>query len=144
MIQDLVIYGSFIVYVLVVLISLGALLTWVERKQAAIMADRIGANRCYIRIPGTKIKFVWWGLFHGVADGLKMLLKENFKPQAYDALAYFLAPAIVFVPVLLVFAVIPFGGQLVPSELLKFSPAASQWFAGKSYLMQIAQLEILQ
>ena len=74
----------FIVYAMGMLITFGTLLTWVERKQAAVMSDRIGANRAYIRIPFTQVKLVWWGLFHGIADGLKMLLKENFQPRTYD------------------------------------------------------------
>ena len=57
--------------------TFGTVLTWVERKQAAIMSDRIGANRAYVRIPFTQVKLIWWGLFHGLADGLKMLLKED-------------------------------------------------------------------
>ena len=88
MMQDLVIYGVFISYAIIVLMVFGLLLTWVERKQAAIMADRIGANRAYLRLPFTQIKLVWWGLFHGFADGLKMLLKEDFRPNSYDRLAY--------------------------------------------------------
>ena len=59
----------------------GTVLTWVERKQAAIMSDRIGANRAYVRIPFTQIKLIWWGLFHGLADGLKMMLKEDFRAE---------------------------------------------------------------
>jgi NADH-quinone oxidoreductase subunit H len=35
---------------------------------------------------------VWLGLFHGLADGIKMMLKEDFKPNAYDRFAYALAP----------------------------------------------------
>ncbi|MEO8079646.1 MAG: NADH-quinone oxidoreductase subunit H, partial [Caldimonas sp.] len=110
MTQDLVVSLVFIVYAMAMLITFGTVLTWVERKQAAVMSDRIGANRAYIRIPFTQVKLVWWGLFHGIADGLKMLLKENFKPRTYDQLAYAIAPWVVFTPVLLVFAVIPFGG----------------------------------
>ena len=64
------------------LMTFGAVLTWVERKQAAVMSDRIGANRAYVRIPFTQIKLIWLGLFHGMADGLKMLLKEDFKPRS--------------------------------------------------------------
>ena len=63
------------------LLTFGAILTWVERKQAAIMSDRIGANRAYLRIPFTQVKLIWLGLFHGMADGLKLLLKEDFKPD---------------------------------------------------------------
>ena len=141
MIQDLVIAILFITYALVVLPLLGTVLTWVERKQAAIMADRIGANRAYVRIPFTQVKLIWMGLFHGIADGLKMLLKENFKPDSYDKFAYFIAPWVVFAPVLLVFAVIPFGGVLVPSTLLSGVPALAAWFEGKTYAMQIARLD---
>jgi NADH:ubiquinone oxidoreductase subunit H len=86
--QDLAIALVYIGYALAVLLTLGAVLTWVERKQAAIMSDRIGANRAYVRIPFTQIKLIWLGLFHGMADGLKLLLKEDFKPLAYDKLAY--------------------------------------------------------
>jgi len=141
MMQDLVVVLVFITYAILVLIVFGVLLTWVERKQAAVMADRIGANRAYIRLPFTRIKLVWIGLFHAIADGLKMLLKEDFKPDAHDGLVYEIAPWLVFAPVLLVFAVIPFGGTLVPSEILSFSESASKWFAGRTYQMQIAHLD---
>ena len=140
MMQDLVIHGAYIAYAVTVLMLFGLILTWVERKQAAIMADRIGANRAYLRLPFTQIKLVWFGLFHGFADGLKMLLKEDFKPASYDRLAYALGPWVVFTPVLLVFAVIPFGGALVPSELFAGS-AAAEWFGDRSYRMQVAQLD---
>ena len=141
MMQDLVIHGAYIVFALGMLMTFGLLLTWVERKQAAIMSDRIGANRAYLRLPFTQIKLVWWGLFHGIADGLKMLLKEDFKPDSYDRVAYAIAPWVVFVPVMLVFAVIPFGGTLVPSVLFSGWPAVAEWFAGREYAMQIAPLD---
>jgi NADH-quinone oxidoreductase subunit H len=138
MTQDLVIAVTFILYAIAVLMGFGTILTWVERKQAAVMSDRIGANRAYIRIPFTQIKLVWWGLFHGMADGLKMLVKEDWRPKTYDWYAYAVAPWVAFAPVLLVFAVIPFGGMLVPA--LIFPPAAN-WFGDRVYAMQIAQLD---
>ncbi|MEQ1689690.1 MAG: complex I subunit 1 family protein [Gemmatimonas sp.] len=137
MLPDLVIALIFMGASIGVLMGFGGLLTWVERKQAAVMSDRIGANRAYIRVPFTKIKLVWMGLFHGMADGMKMLLKEDFRPRTYDQLAYTLAPYIVFSPVLLVFAVIPFGGILDPGKLI---PALAPWFDGRTYPMQIANL----
>jgi NADH-quinone oxidoreductase subunit H len=141
MIQDLVVSLVFIGYAIGVLMTFGLVLTWVERKQGAIMSDRIGANRAYLRIPFTRIRLVWWGLFHGLADGLKMLLKEDWKPNAYDRLAYAIAPWVTFTPVLLVFAVIPFGGTLKPSVLFDGMPAIADWFADRSYPLQIAPLD---
>ena len=141
MIQDLVVHVVFILYALAVLMGFGTILTWVERKQSAVMSDRIGANRAYIRIPYTDIKLVWIGLFHGMADGLKLLLKEDFRPVTFDRFAYEIAPWVVFVPVLLVFAVIPFGGALHPGELFSAFPAVAEWFGDRSYTMQIARLD---
>jgi NADH-quinone oxidoreductase subunit H len=138
MTPDFAILLVYIAYALGLLLTLGAVLTWVERKQAAIMSDRIGANRAYLRIPFTQVKLIWWGLFHGMADGLKLLLKEDFKPRTYDALAYALGPWLAFTPVMLVFAVIPFGGMLDPGLLF---PGLANWFGGRTYPMQIAPID---
>jgi NADH-quinone oxidoreductase subunit H len=138
MTPDFAILVVYIAYALGLLLTLGAVLTWVERKQAAIMSDRIGANRAYLRIPFTQVKLIWWGLFHGMADGLKLLLKEDFKPRTYDALAYALGPWLAFTPVMLVFAVIPFGGMLDPGLLF---PGLAGWFGGRIYPMQIAPID---
>ena len=138
MTQDLLVYVIFIAYAVGMLMTFGTVLTWVERKQAAVMSDRIGANRAYVRIPFTQIKLIWLGLFHGIADGIKMLVKEDFKPRTYDAVGYAVAPWVVFTPVLLVFAVVPFGGALDPGRLF---PSLAGWFGGRTYTMQIAQLD---
>jgi len=138
MIQDLVVYLVFIVYAIAVLMTFGTLLTWVERKQSAVMQDRIGANRAYVRLPFTQIKLVWLGLFHGIADGLKLLTKEDWRPKTYDRVAYALAPWVCFVPVLLVFAVVPFGGLLIPAKLF---PSLAGFFGERTYPMQIARLD---
>jgi len=139
--QDLVVSIVFISYAIGVLMTFGLVLTWVERKQGAVMSDRIGANRAYLRIPFTQVKLVWWGLFHGLADGMKMLLKEDWKPDSYDKLAYALAPWVAFAPVLLVFAVIPFGGTLRPGELFAAMPAVAAWFGDRTYPLTIATLD---
>jgi len=136
--QDLVVTVIYIGYAVGMLMTFGTVLTWVERKQAAVMSDRIGANRAYVRIPFTQVKLIWLGLFHGLADGLKMLVKEDWKPRTYDALAYSLAPWVVFTPVLLVFAVIPFGGMLEPARLF---PSLADWYGGRSYPMQISRID---
>ncbi|MCM2358804.1 MAG: NADH-quinone oxidoreductase subunit H [Geobacteraceae bacterium] len=138
MIQDLVVYLLFIGYAIGFMLGLATLFTWVERKQSAVMADRIGANRCYIRIPFTNVRLVAWGLFHGIADGAKMLLKENFTPHTYDRFCYNLAPWLAAAPVLLVFSVVPFGGTVTPGRLL---PQLHAFFGERSYLMQVASLD---
>jgi NADH-quinone oxidoreductase subunit H len=141
MIQDLVVAIVFISYAIGVLMTFGLVLTWVERKQGAVMSDRIGANRAYLRLPFTQVKLVWWGLFHGLADGMKMLLKEDWKPVSYDRLAYALAPWVTFAPVLLVFAVVPFGGTMRPAELFSALPSVAAWFGDRTYPLTIATLD---
>ena len=54
MMQDLAVSAVFIAYAIGVLMTFGLVLTWVERKEAAIMSDRIGANRAYVRVPFTQ------------------------------------------------------------------------------------------
>lgn len=147
MIQDMVVYLVFMGYTIGFMLGIATLFTWMERKEGAIMADRIGANRAYIRIPFTNIKLVWMGLFHGLADGAKMLLKENFTPTTYDRFCFNLAPWLCLTPVLVLFCVIPFGGTLIPAEL--FGPASSfpfaqqvrEFYGAKSYAMQVTQMD---
>ena len=81
------------------------ILTWVERKQSAIMQDRVGANRADI------LGFTFLGLFHVIADALKMFTKEDFIPDGANRALHTLAPIIAVVPAILTFAVIPFGGN---------------------------------
>ena len=81
------------------------ILTWVERKQSAIMQDRIGANRADI------LGFTAIGLFHCIADALKMFTKEDFIPQGANKILHTMSPIIAVVPAILTFAVVPFGGQ---------------------------------
>ena len=80
-------------------------LTWVERKQSAIMQDRIGANRADI------MGFTALGLFHAIADAIKMFTKEDFVPQGANRFLHTLSPIIAVIPAILTFAVVPFGGQ---------------------------------
>ena len=80
------------------------ILTWVERKQSALMQDRVGANRASI------MGFSFMGLLHPVADALKMFFKEDFIPEGANRIMHTLAPIICLIPALVTFAVIPFGG----------------------------------
>jgi NADH-quinone oxidoreductase subunit H len=70
-----------------------------------------------------------------------MILKENFTPATYDRFCYNLAPWLVAVPVLLVFAVVPFGGEVQPGRFFEPGSAAAGFFGDRSYRMQIAALD---
>jgi NADH-quinone oxidoreductase subunit H len=89
--------------VFVFVLGLATVLTWVERKYSAILQDRIGPNRANIG------KFRLGGLFHMIADPIKMLFKEDFIPDEASPFLYRIAPWIAVVPPIVVFAVIPFG-----------------------------------
>jgi len=81
------------------------ILGWVERKQSAVMQDRVGANRADV------FGFRLIGLFHPIADAIKVLTKEDFIPDGADKLLHTLAPFISLTPAIITFAVIPFGGH---------------------------------
>ncbi len=84
--------------------------TWVERKQSALIQDRIGANRASI------FGFRLLGLFHGLADALKMFTKEDIIPRGADKSLHTLAPFFSVFFALVAFAAIPFGDRLVLGE----------------------------
>ena len=84
-----------------VLMFIVAYAVWVERKVSAAVQDRHGPNR-----------FGLFGLLQPVADGVKAFLKEDFTPAHVRKVYYWLAPAIVMIPSILVAAVIPFGSYL--------------------------------
>ncbi len=90
--------------------SIAGLLTWVERKQSALMQDRIGANRASI------FGFKAIGLFHAIADVLKMLSKEEFIPNGANKFLFNLAPYLSILFALVGFAAIPIGNQLIIGE----------------------------
>jgi NADH-quinone oxidoreductase subunit H len=80
---------------------LAAYLVWAERKLLARLQIRLGPNRAGI-----------FGLLQPVADGIKMLLKEDVVPDAADRPIFLLAPAVVATTAMLMFAVVPFGENL--------------------------------
>jgi NADH-quinone oxidoreductase subunit H len=89
---------------LVVVAGLAPVITWVERKQSAVMQDRIGANRA--DIAGLTVL----GLLHPLADVIKLLTKEDVVPRGANRFMHLIAPVIAAVPAVVAFAVIPFGG----------------------------------
>ena len=81
-------------------------LTLLERKFIGRIQNRYGPNRVGL-----------WGLLQPIADGIKMLTKEDIVPESADRFAHFLAPVMIVIPALLVFAVIPFGRGMIAVDL---------------------------
>lgn len=95
---QLLVIGIKILVILGVVLGLGAYLTLVERKVAAHIQRR----------PGPMV-VGWHGLLQPLADGLKLITKEDIFPRAGNRFLYNLALVLALVPAVLVFAVVPFG-----------------------------------
>ena len=95
-----------ILVVFTVLAGIVAYLVYMERKVLAFMQARLGPMRV-----GP------WGLLQPVADGLKLLLKEDLVPAGADQWVFLLAPAISIFAAFTVFAVIPFAGNFYVSDI---------------------------
>lgn len=91
------------VFILAFGLGIAGILTWVERKMSAVIQDRIGPNRASV------MGITMLGLFHPLADAIKSFTKEDFVPDGANRLMFFLAPLIALIPVMIAFAVIPFG-----------------------------------
>jgi NADH-quinone oxidoreductase subunit H len=109
-----------IVLKILVVVSLAmatvAYLIYVERKVAAYAQDRIGPNRA-----GREFG-VPFGLLQPLADGAKMLLKEDIVPDYVAKPLYMLAPLIAIVAAMIGFAVVPFG-PVGPDQVMDFQIA---------------------
>ena len=98
-------FGVFAIIVIVFVLTGVMAFIWVERRGFGPFQLRLGPNRA-----GP------FGLLQPVADAIKVMLKENIVPAKADKWVHWLAPVIVFLPVLLIFAVVPFheGHGLIP------------------------------
>ncbi|MBI4597526.1 MAG: NADH-quinone oxidoreductase subunit NuoH [Candidatus Omnitrophica bacterium] len=81
-------------------------LTWLERKIIARMQNRFGPTRVGV-----------YGLLQPISDGIKMLIKEDIVPRGADPLLHILAPILSLAPAILLFAVMPFGRNMIAADL---------------------------
>jgi len=96
---DYVVWPLIQIAVVVPLVTLWvAYATYLERKISAFMQARLGPMRV-----GP------WGLLQPIADGLKLLTKEDFIPEKADRWIFFFAPYIAVAAAFIVFSVVPFG-----------------------------------
>src|SRR6202162_1620138 len=95
-----------IVALLAVFLTLFALMSVLERKILARMQNRYGPNRV-----GP------FGLFQPIADGIKMLIKEDIVPARADKIVHFLAPILIAAVAILTLGVIPYGRNMTPCNI---------------------------
>jgi len=79
---------------------------YIERRVLGRMQSRLGPNRT-----GP------FGLLQVVADGIKLLLKENIVPSNADKVVHVLAPVVALVPAMMIFAVVPFQDGALLADL---------------------------
>jgi len=97
-----------------------AYLIFLERKVAAWTQDRVGPNRTNFSFgqdniwKKLKLNFMntkfFFGLGQALADGIKLLVKEDYTPPHVDRILFCLAPVLVVVPAIVGWAVVPWGG----------------------------------
>ncbi len=93
LIKVLVVFGFLMVSVM--------LMIWFERKVISDMQSRIGPNRA-----GP------FGIAQTLADGIKLFFKEDLIPDQADRFVFKLAPYLTIIPAFMVFAIVPFGGEV--------------------------------
>jgi NADH-quinone oxidoreductase subunit H len=92
-------------WILIALVAHGAILGAVaylillERKTASWVQDRIGPNRV-----GP------WGLLQPIADGIKFIVKEDYRPAGVDKVLFTIAPGMMVLVIIMSIAVLPWGG----------------------------------
>ncbi|KPK21449.1 MAG: hypothetical protein AMJ76_02570, partial [Dehalococcoidia bacterium SM23_28_1] len=82
------------------------MVAWAERRLLGRVQARLGPNRV-----GP------WGVFQSIADAIKMLTKEAITSASVDRWVFWLAPMLVAVPALVLFAVLPFNEGMVLADL---------------------------
>ena len=92
--------------VLISVLTIAAGLIWLERRLLALWQDRYGPNRV-----GPA------GLLQVLADTIKLLWKEDWIPPFADKPVFIIAPAVIMITVLMTFAVIPFGPDILVANL---------------------------
>src|ERR1044072_264323 len=107
-------WKSFIIFSVVKIIGVFSVLmfivacgVWWERKVPGAIRDGRGPNR-----------FGPFGLLQPAADAVKAFLKEDFTPANVRKIYFWLAPAIVMIPGIVVVAVIPFGSMLGQQKMV--------------------------
>jgi NADH-quinone oxidoreductase subunit H len=105
---------------------------WFERRVVARMQHRIGPN-----VHGP------FGLLQSLADGVKLMLKEDIMPRSVDKVVFVLAPLVSAVPAFMAIAVIPFGPEVrVPFSDVHTPLQLTDLPVGVLYILAVASVGI--
>ena len=119
-----------VVIIAVILFIVPIPFTWIERKIAGHIQQRMGPMRVG-----------WHGILQPVADGLKLLTKEDIIPDQADKLLFKMAPLVSLIPPFAVFVAIPFG-ESVSVLGYEISLYISDMNVGLLYIFSVAGLEV--
>jgi NADH-quinone oxidoreductase subunit H len=119
------------VFILAFLVVGFAYLTLFERRVLARMQVRIGPNRA-----GPQ------GILQPLADGVKLIFKEELIPDKADKLVFVLAPVITALPALIILAVVPFGPAIEIAGRQVHLGLADNLSVGVLYVMAVASIAI--
>jgi len=112
-VSALIVAAKWLFLVVGLAMPLTSLLTWAERRQSAMIQDRRGPNRA--NIGPIRLK----GILHFIADAVKLIFKEDCVPKFAHKRLFALAPILALAPVLIAFAIIPFGPTVYPHALFE-------------------------
>ena len=133
---DVAIKAALSAVMMLIVINIGGIHAWVERKQSAVIQDRWGANRASISFQNPLLRwinpilrpFVYLGLLHPLADLMKLVAKENWSPVGGMKWLHAFAPFFYLLFAFVGFSAIPFGDTL--------------HVAGRDISLQVANLNV--
>ena len=131
---ELAVVGIKLAFVLAVMLTTVPIMVWVERRGSALIQDRLGPNRV-----GP------FGLLQPVIDVVKLLTKENLRPDGAHTFLYLLAPVIAIAVSLSTFIAVPFGkdsGLEIFGRPVDGFMVASNLNIGILYMFAIASLAV--
>jgi NADH-quinone oxidoreductase subunit H len=121
-----------VVLAFVILLVMTLFIIWLERRVVARMQHRIGPN-----VHGP------FGLLQSLADGVKLMLKEDIVPKAVDKVVFILAPLLSAIPAFLAVAVIPFGPVVtVPFTDIETPLQLTDLPVGVLYILAVASVGV--
>lgn len=118
-----------------VFLSIVPVLVWLERRASAFIQDRLGPNRTNV------FGFKFMGILQNVADVLKFLVKEDFRPKSANRFMFNLGPWLVFLPAVIVPIAIPFADTITLGSYT-FSFQVANIDAGLLFIFAVSSLGV--